>query len=512
MGTLAIYTRLSREDEDSTSIHNQTREGIEFAKNNGFDDYEIFNEGEGVSGTLDWTDRVELSRLIRDISENKFDAVWFRNQNRLGRAMDTHVAFVKACLKNKTKVFFEDKQWDYTDATEDLIGNVLSSLNTYTAKLQSQQTKKALLDNVKQGRAHSVIAYGYTTDDDRCLIIDESEAHIVRKMFADHIEGKGCSTIAEDLNIKGVPTRYSKLKNKTSGKWHDKTVRGILRNTIYYGKRQWAGNEYDAPSIVSKIVWDKSIKAFDNNQNGGGKKVEHKYLLNGLIICGVCGRRMLGRRRVSGKDNAYTCAGKRLKGDEKCSNRSINIDAMEDFVWTRFFVEQRFIEKVKESVEANKDTSKYQMLVDSINDIDGQMAALDKQKKNAIRLVISGVLSDDDVKSELKVLAGQKDVLVEQKNRIDEELEFIRAVEKQHETVKNHISDLKNDTPFNIKREIIHKYIKKIEINVIGTTDHILWLSFNMPVEEETYMRVKGVFSVFDNDTADLKPFQQSHI
>src|SRR5690606_11604053 len=125
---LAIYTRLSREDEDSTSILNQLREGKEFANLNGFVNYEIYNEGEGVSGTLEVEKRPVLNQLLEDIRKNKINTVWFRNQNRLGRSMPTHVAFVKACLKNNTKVYFDNKIFDYTDAAEDLIGNVLASL------------------------------------------------------------------------------------------------------------------------------------------------------------------------------------------------------------------------------------------------------------------------------------------------------------------------------------------------------------------------------------------------
>jgi len=38
---LAIYTRLSKEDKDSSSIENQIREGKFFAKNNNFIDIKI---------------------------------------------------------------------------------------------------------------------------------------------------------------------------------------------------------------------------------------------------------------------------------------------------------------------------------------------------------------------------------------------------------------------------------------------------------------------------------------
>ena len=57
---LAIYTRLSREDSESSSIENQLREGKSFAKDNSFNDIKIYNEGEGVSGGADIKDRPKL--------------------------------------------------------------------------------------------------------------------------------------------------------------------------------------------------------------------------------------------------------------------------------------------------------------------------------------------------------------------------------------------------------------------------------------------------------------------
>lgn len=500
---LAIYLRLSKEDVESTSIQNQLREGKEFAKNNGFNKYEIYDEGEGVSGVLDIEERPQLYQMIQDIQDGKHEAIWFRNQNRLGRSMDTHVVFIKACLKNKTKVYFDNKLFDYLDPTEDLIGNMLSSLNVYTAKLQSKQTKKALLDNVKQGKAHSVIAFGYTTDDDRYLIVDDNEAEVVKRMFTEHSKGRGCRTIAEELTNEGIPTRYSKLKYQTLGKWHDKTVRDILRNTIYYGQRNWCGRTYDAPAIVTKALWDKSIKAFTTNQNGRGKKVDHKYLLNGIMKCVSCGRNMYGRRRVSGRDNAYTCSGKRLKGDEKCHNRSINIDAVEEFIWYRFFVDKRFISLVSEAVEANQDKGKEKELANDICRIDGLMADLVKERKNATRLAIKGLIGDDDLEVEIKSIGIKINDLKVELGNVQEDLNFITSAENQQQSINLDTIGLKENTPFNTKREIINKYIKGCHIKSVEN-QHVIFVKFNIPIEDEVYIRWKRKFYIYHDLSEDI--------
>jgi site-specific DNA recombinase len=57
---LGIYTRLSKQDEESNSINNQLREGKQFAADFHYSDIKIYNEGEGVSGGLDIVDRPKL--------------------------------------------------------------------------------------------------------------------------------------------------------------------------------------------------------------------------------------------------------------------------------------------------------------------------------------------------------------------------------------------------------------------------------------------------------------------
>ena len=61
---LAIYTRLSREDSESTSIENQLREGKSFAKDNGFNDIKIYNEGQGISGAAEIKHRPQLFKSV----------------------------------------------------------------------------------------------------------------------------------------------------------------------------------------------------------------------------------------------------------------------------------------------------------------------------------------------------------------------------------------------------------------------------------------------------------------
>ena len=188
---LAIYTRLSKEDEASNSIKNQLNEGKKFAKENNLLEYKIFNEGEGISGGASVSDRPQLKRLIQDINQGSISKVWFRNQNRLERQQITFHFFVDIVRKKKIEVYFGDKLADYSDASTYLQGSILSSINTYQRELQSQQTKTSLHNNVAQGKVQGMIPYGYSKGSDSMLIINENEVEVIRKIFKLSLEGLG---------------------------------------------------------------------------------------------------------------------------------------------------------------------------------------------------------------------------------------------------------------------------------------------------------------------------------
>lgn len=345
---LAIYTRLSSDDDDGNSIHNQRREGISFAKNKKMS-YKIYNEGEGVSGVLDMENRPELMKLISGIENQEVNTVWFRNQNRLERNTVTFLKFITLVKKFKIDVFMGDKLMDYDDPNTYLQSSILSLLHEYQINIQSKQTKRSIKDNVREGKAHGMVLYGYKADSGGILVIHKEEALVIEEIFNLSLQGIGTNKIAEILNEKEVPTRYNKIgtgnlkiKNKyfrdekiikkSEIRWSGNTIRNIIKNKTYKGVRVFTGIEYECPILIEEHFWDEVNSNLKRNRNNSGKSVQHKYLLKGFITCGKCGRNMYGRTRVSKKDNYYMCSSKRDK-NKNCGNRSINIDKLNEIVF-----------------------------------------------------------------------------------------------------------------------------------------------------------------------------------
>lgn len=505
---LAIYTRLSKEDKDSTSIQNQIREGKEFASKLN-KEYKLYNEGEGISGGAEIKDRPQLFSLLQDMRSNYIDSVWFRNQNRLERNSTTYGIFISEAQKYKVNVYFNDKLLDFDNPSDNLMGTISSAINQYQRDLQSSQTKRTLKDNIKEGKVWSVIAYGYKSENGY-LAIDEDESLIVKRIYDESLKGIGTNKIAEILNAEGVQTRYNKIGTKDID-WAGNTIRNIIINTIYKGERKFSGDIYDAPIIINPVLWQQVNDNLKKNRNNSGKKVDHKYLLKGKLICGKCGRNYYGRRRVDLSDNFYMCSSKRIK-NQNCGNRSINITVLENLIWKRFFADKNLKTLVDRHFKTNDAVTLLNDLKTKLDGLNKDLSNKKQEKQNAVKLAIKGVLSEEDIKPEIdKIKAETNEIEVKIKQLKEQIFFYNNSVSKRNEIGEDlNFSD--TDISFNDKRELINKYINFIEIQYVES-NYVIFIVFNIKdLEAETYIVDRGYNLAYDTCEKIIIPLSDKFI
>lgn len=126
------------------------------------------------------------------------------------------------------------------------------------------------------------ILYGYEMKNGYLEVI-ESEATVVRNIFALYIEGKSLKEIAESLTEQGIV--YYLEKNK----WNKNMVSRIIDNLNY------VGND-DYPSIISSS--DFELATIRKNKMGG-TRVELSSvtsLIKSKTVCSQCGKKL---RRIN---------------------------------------------------------------------------------------------------------------------------------------------------------------------------------------------------------------------
>jgi site-specific DNA recombinase len=232
----------------------------------------------------------------------------------------------------------------------------------------AHRTHRALKGLALDGRSAGGKCYGYiaaTKSASGKREIDETQAREVRRIFTWYAAGKSPRWIAEQLNEEGISSPgadWHRTLRRRDGKWLASAIHGdpkrgsgILNNELYIGRyiwnrrrsrkklrsgdreyllrprEEWITTAHPGLCIVSEDVWRK-VKARQHERAthigarvcSGLSKYEAyaagaypKYLLSGLLLCGLCGSNLI----VSGPAQGYVCATRVNGGLHACSNK-----------------------------------------------------------------------------------------------------------------------------------------------------------------------------------------------
>ena len=225
-------------------------------------------------------------------------------------------------------------------------------------------------------------------DQAKLTLSDPERVKVAKQIFQMYAEqGKGYRSLAYTLNNEGVPTpRGPKWSHIYSGFWTDSTIRSILVNPIYAGDMVWnrrtdarfhrisQGRAVDRenvhgarlvpngksdwivirdahPGLISRRLFEQARQRLENHpksieqrQNNHGKTwngQRSRFILSGLLKCGLCGNRYQGVTRNKGKKRLdgtkvktyyYGCGGYITKGKKVCEMNPIPQKILEDKV------------------------------------------------------------------------------------------------------------------------------------------------------------------------------------
>ena len=503
---IAIYCRISQEKEEGKdkSIKEQRLRGIGLAKKLG-KEYVVYID-EGISGTYEIKDRPQFSKMLDDVQDGKLSAIYAYDQSRLERSPQVRFAFIQLLKDNNVRLFTDTEEIDLNNDEQEMLGDMVSVFNQYYVRITKKKVKGVIHRNVSEGKVHGVIPYGYMKGDDSMMVIDPEEAKVVKSIFKMSLDGLGYNSIALALDKLDVPTRYNKIgassdkksnktinqytgeksiKDRSKVAWSKATVRGIMKNEVYYGKRVFGGVEYKCPSIISKSHFIKVQDNLNKNRIKTGKKVKHKYLLNELVICGKCGKRMTGSAH-SNNNHIYKCVSARNK-DIRCGNMAIKRVVLDKLIWDRLFIGKAMKDKVSKYFNESKITENTLELQKELKSTLLLIQNFKTKTTNAVELAIEGVLSKEDIKPTItKYKKSINDLEIKAAN-LKGDIAYIEVKRKRAESLGVELKDVKVNTPFNERQSIIHKYIKSIQIIYKEGHYHLL-IKYHLDIPDEEWV------------------------
>lgn len=349
---VGIYCRLSKDDDirggDSSSITSQKAMLEKYVRDNGWTIYDCYID-DGYTGTN--YNRPDFQRMIEDIEAGKVDFVAVKDLSRLGRNY--------ILTGQYTDIYFPDRGVRFVALNDGIDSKNLDNdiapfkniLNQMYSNDLSKKVRSAVRTKKQNGQYLSNYApYCYAKDplNKNRLVIEESGAAVVLKIYNLCASGHGSPYIAKILNREGILSPRNHRETVLSGhtekrqyEWTPETIHGILRSQIYKGdmvqgvydvarfhrtpsKRKPSDEWFITPNTHEAIINDEPWYYVQNCLNTR-KRVQRNgepQLFNGFIKCADCGYALSCASRYG--TEYYSCGLYRRKGIEKCTQHYIN--------------------------------------------------------------------------------------------------------------------------------------------------------------------------------------------
>ena len=491
---VAQYARFSSDNQRSESIDAQIRHMNQFCKQNHWQVVATYTD-EARSATTD--NRPQFQQMINDSSKGLFDIVLVHKLDRFSRDRYDSAIYKKKLKKNNVRLCSVLERLDNTPESI-MMESVLEGMAEYYSKNLSREVKKGNRENaLKCVHNGGCCPLGYKLNDERKLVIDPHEAEAVKMIFYMFSNGYGYSKIAETLNNLGYHPKRGGMFGKNS-------LYSILSNEKYTGVFVFGKNSDDTvkiengcPQIISKSLFQKvqRIKAA-NKRNAGSYHSKEFYLLTGKVFCDVCGKRMIGNVRYSGRSKTrlatYRCPTHR----NECKNKELNKDYIDSHVSVLIgekLLNPVYLKKAVSNVnkyvkQYNKDYNK------NHNAVSEQYNQVLENLNNITTAIEKGILTDS--------LIQRAEILENEKAQLEtrlKEMQLLMPIEyKDVEYLYKQWKELKRNTEE--YRTFIQQFVKEIRVRPYDF-DIVLDIGLGTTTEltEKITMRRGELYALFDS-------------
>jgi DNA invertase Pin-like site-specific DNA recombinase len=262
----AVYCRVSsdeRLDQEFNSIDAQKEAGhayIASQRVEGWipvaDDY----DDPGYSGGN--TERPALKRLLADIERGQIDIVVIYKIDRLTRNLADFSKMVEVFERQSVSFVSVTQQFNTTTSMGRLMLNVLLSFAQFEREVTGERIRDKIAASKKKGLwMGGMPPLGYDVEH-RQLMINGTEAAVVRRIFQDMLTIGSTTVIAAQLNQAGITTKAwtTQTGQVRSGTTITKQyLHKLLRNRLYLGELSLKGQWYPGahPAIIDQALWDQ---------------------------------------------------------------------------------------------------------------------------------------------------------------------------------------------------------------------------------------------------------------
>ncbi len=496
-----LYLRKSRADMEAETrgegetLTRHEKALLELAKRQNLNITQIYREivsGETIAA------RPIMQRLLTEVERSVWDGVLVMEVERLARGDTIDQGIVAQTFKlTDTKIITPLKTYDPNDEYDEEYFEFGLFMSRREYKTINRRLQRGRVAAVKEGKyVGNRPPYGYIRkkiahDSGFTLEPEPEQALVVKLIFCLYAHGEcqadgtvrsmGVGKIVRKLNDLKIPTT-------NGGAWANSTLQSMLRNPVYIGKIRWNGRPSKKRMVDGQLVKERPRTKPEDWILADGlheplidaetwqltqlRLVEspsrpcpwqHTIMnpLAGLILCGVCGRRMVRRPYgTSGSPDTLMCPA------VSCSNISAPLKYVEDHVIEAL---QQWLEIYKHTVgDKRAESAGFQIAIKqkALHSFKNELSALIKQRDNIYSLLEQGVYSTDIFEQRFqaiidKIRSVQKSIVLLEKDITEKELtepnEIIIIPALEHV-----LEEYKNADTASEKNELLKEVLEKV--------------------------------------------------
>ena len=308
-------------------------------------------------------DREGFQRLVAEVGMGRAGIVLGLEVSRLARNSTEWHRLLEICALSETLILDEDGVYDPADFNDRLLLGLKGTMSEAELHMMRLRLRGGLLAKAKRGELKLALPMGLIYDPlDRVVLDpDEQVQHSLRLLFDTLTRTGSASATVRHFNNEKLLFPYRPRSGPHRGELHWKPlrfsrVRTILRNPRYAGafaygrtrgrRRPGGGSEKKSrareewtvllrDAHPGYITWERfeqnerqlrdNAQAYAAVERRGAPR-EGPALLQGLVVCGVCGRNMTVRYKTAkGQQNPwYLCNHERVEtaSAENCQSIS----------------------------------------------------------------------------------------------------------------------------------------------------------------------------------------------
>lgn len=313
-----LYLRRSKAGALELSTASQESRGRDWAERNGLTVRQVWVDK--LSGSRSGVIRPDYDKALAALRAGEVKTLWAYKLDRFSRMGAVAVLTILDDLSG-SRIVFDSDGLDSSDPTH----RRMIMWRAEDAKEEAERIGSRLRDTFGDAKAAGMwvparVPYGYARTADRKLEISKSQAAIVRRIYADAIEGISMPKLCRALNDEGI-------SGPSGGRWSTSTLYAILQHPTYAGwaarldghkrvaYRDAKGQRVRvAPPIVSDADHVRAADALTSRtrtQLSGkraGNRATPRHLLTGLLRCASCDRSLVA------SSASYRCTAASLGG------------------------------------------------------------------------------------------------------------------------------------------------------------------------------------------------------